>query len=122
VRPSRRLPPAHPGYRRPSRPEWSTAAPPVPSAVLAAPAVAGSGAGVRPQDPDDPASDWHPLLPRRQPGAALVQPPRNATAPRPVPTGDWHHPEPAEATEPEAFASNGPDLLRRVLDGLRRLT
>jgi hypothetical protein len=119
VRPWRRLPPAHPGYRRPPRPEWSTAAPPVPSAVLAAPAAVDSAAAARPPDPDEPAGAWRPLLPQRQPGAGLVQPPRNATAPMPFPARDWHRPEPAE---PEAFGSTGPDLLRRVLDGLRRLT
>ncbi|HEY2241825.1 MAG TPA: DUF4388 domain-containing protein [Streptosporangiaceae bacterium] len=129
VRPSRRLPPAHPGYRRPPRPEWSTAAPPVPSAVLAAPAAIDSGPAAmdsgpaaRPPDPDDPAGAWRPLLPRREPGAGLVQPPRNSVATMPIPAGDWHSPEPAEAAESEAFAATGPDLLRRVLDGLRRLT
>ncbi|HEY6498733.1 MAG TPA: DUF4388 domain-containing protein [Streptosporangiaceae bacterium] len=121
VRPSRRLPPAHPGYRRPPRPEWPTAAPPVPLAVLAAPAAVDSAAA-GPQDPDEPAGAWRPLLPQRQPGAGLVQPPPNATAPMPIPARAWHRPEPAEGAEPEAFGSIGPDLLRRVLDGLRRLT
>jgi hypothetical protein len=121
VRPSRRLPPAHPGYRRPPRPEWPAAAPPVPLAVLAAPAAADSAAA-GPQDPDEPAGAWRPLLPQRQPGAGLVQPPPNATAPMPIPARAWHRPEPAEGAEPEAFGSAGPDLLRRVLDGLRRLT
>jgi hypothetical protein len=121
VRPSRRLPPAHPGYRRPPRPAWSTAAPPVPSAVLAAPAAVDSGAAARPPGPGDPDSGWRPLLPQREPGAGLVQPPRNATAPMPV--RNWPSPEPGQAAEPEPepFASTGPDLLRRVLDGLRRL-
>ncbi|HEX4259278.1 MAG TPA: hypothetical protein VH089_29590 [Streptosporangiaceae bacterium] len=122
MRPSRRLPPAHPGYRRPPRPEWSTAAPPVPSAVLAAPAAMDSDPAARPPDPDDPAGAWRPLLPQREPGAGLVQPPRNAIATMPIPAADWHSPEPAEAAESESFAATGPDLLRRVLDGLRRLT
>jgi hypothetical protein len=88
--------------------------------VLAAPAAVESAA-VRPPDPAEPDDDW-PVLPRREPGAGLVQPPRNATTPMPVPAHDWPSPQGAEAAEPEAFASTGPDLLRRVLDGLRRLT
>jgi hypothetical protein len=90
--------------------------------VLAAPTAADSGAGSRPPGPDEPDSEWRPLLPQREPGAGLVQPPWNATAPMPTPARDWRGPEPAQAAESEAFASTGPDLLRRVLDGLRRLT
>ena len=90
--------------------------------MLPAPAAADSGAAARPQGPDEPDSEWRPLLPQRDPGAGLVQPPRNATAPMSVPARGWRSPEPAQAAEAEVFASTGPDLLRRVLDGLRRLT
>jgi hypothetical protein len=122
VRPSRRLPPAHPGYRRPPRPEWSTAAPPVPSAVLAAPAAMNGDSGSGRPDPDEPPAQRRPVLPRRDPGAGLVQPLRNATEPLPIPARDWREPDRADPAEAEAYVASGPDLLRRVLDGLRRLT
>jgi len=195
------LPPAQPDYRRPLRPQWSTVAPPVPSAVLAAPAVpaeaapattgtgparatrraetapvpVGSEAGpsataeatgpyraheprrsrgahradpatrppaeapagpadphprpgteeARSQDPAEPAATLpyprRPVLPHRDPDARLVRP-RNATEPLPVATRVWPGPEPAGGSESETYASSGPDLLRRVLEGLRRLT
>jgi hypothetical protein len=64
--------------------------------------------------PDPAASDDVPDLPRRRPGAQLV--PRPA-APRSAPTA---HPEAAPAGT-AAFTTE-PSVLRRLLDGLRRLT
>ncbi|HEY0719217.1 MAG TPA: hypothetical protein VGD68_16515, partial [Streptosporangiaceae bacterium] len=62
-----------------------------------------------------------PVLPQRDPDARLVRP-RDATEPLPVATRVWPGPEPTGGSESEAYASSGPDLLRRVLEGLRRLS
>jgi hypothetical protein len=78
----------------------------------------------RSQDPAEPPATLpyprRPVLPQRDPDARLARPP-NTTGSLPAAAHVWPS-APAGASESEAYASSGPDLLRRVLEGLHRLS
>lgn len=82
---------------------------PWPTPAAPAPAAPAPAAG-----PDPDASDDLPDLPRRRPGAQLAPRP---TAPRSAPTA--HR---VAASAGSASFTTEPSVLRRLLDGLRRLT